>query len=61
VFERVLVELKSDGTFFMKRHLAQASGKYSVEGMTLPTGQADRAKIEGNKITKTNGQIWTKK
>ena len=59
------IELKKDGTYFCQQYGAKASGKYTIDGTTLtlvlPSGMADRGKIEKGKITDSNGGIWSKK
>lgn len=61
-------EFKADGTFYAQRRSSMGtkavSGKYQLEGniitCVLPTGQADRGKIEGDVYTDGDGIKWIK-
>ena len=61
-------EFKADGTFYAQRKSSlgtkAVSGKYQLEGnvitCVLPTGQADRSKIEGDVYTDGDGIKWVK-
>ncbi|SKA77944.1 hypothetical protein SAMN05443428_10283 [Caloramator quimbayensis] len=58
------LELKSDGTFYVKEGGLGFAGKYKIDGneITLETsiGMAAKGVINGNTITDEEGQIWIK-
>jgi hypothetical protein len=56
------LELRGDGTFFVRESGTGMSGHYRVDGgvitLTLEGGMAAQGKIQGNTITDEDGKIW---
>lgn len=59
------MELRSDGTFYVRENGVANSGKYRVDGnvltLTIGDGLSAQGKIAGNTITDDEGQNWVKK
>jgi hypothetical protein len=62
--DKYFLELKSDGTFFLKEQLT-TYGKYEIEGniitLKLEIGFASRGRIEGNVLIDKDGTRWIKR
>lgn len=59
------IELKPDGSFFLRERGSSFTGKYEVSGNTITimvgSGQAARARFKGDTIEDDLGKIWVKK
>lgn len=58
------MELKSNGSFYIRENSMGIAGSYEVDGdqITLKTemGMASRGKIEGKVVVNDDGERWTK-
>lgn len=59
------LELKREGTFYLKEMGIGVTGKYEVKGdeitLFLPMGLAAKGEIKGNTIIDEEGKIWVKR
>jgi hypothetical protein len=58
------MELREDGTFFVRERSMGISGKYRVDGdvltLMLDAGPSSQGKIHGNTIIDGDGESWVK-
>jgi len=59
------LELRGDGTFFLRENGLGVSGRYRVDSgvitLTLEGGLAVQGKIQGNTITDNDGKTWVER